>query len=305
MSTPRDSGGDDGRADDTLPAWEPGGLVEGNHGPTWSASWARAAGDELDFYLAFAQSACDAADELAMRHFRRDLEVMTKPDRSFVTVADQGIERLIRERIATAFPDHGLVGEEYGTESGTARARWYIDPIDGTHNFIRGVPLFGTLLALEIDGQIQVGVVSAPALRERWYARRGGGAWAVGAAGNEGPRAIHVSRVSAVEDAQLLYGSGHDIETSGRAPGFRALCGAVWRERGFGDFWGYTLLAEGAAEGMVEVDLSSWDLAAPTIVVEEAGGRVTDFEGRRRIDSGTVLASNGLLHDELLGRLAT
>ncbi len=109
--------------------------------------------------------------------------------------------------------------------------------------------------------------------------------------------------MSAIPDAQLLYGSGHDIETSGRAPGFRALCGAVWRERGFGDFWGYTLLAEGAAEGMVEVDLSSWDLAAPVIVVEEAGGRITDFEGRRRLDSGSAVASNGLLHDELLARL--
>ena len=225
---------------------------------------------------------------------------MTKPDRSYVTAADQGIERLIRDRIRAAFPDHGLVGEEYGTEAGGARMRWYIDPIDGTHNYIRGVPLFGTLLALEIDGELQLGVVSAPALRERWYARRGGGAWAVGAAGMEGPRAIHVSRVATIDDAQLLYGSGHDIESSGRAPGFRALCGAVWRERGFGDFWGYALLAEGAAEGMVEVDLSAWDMAAPLVLIEEAGGRVTDFDDQRKIDSGTLLASNGLLHDELL-----
>jgi histidinol-phosphatase len=287
------------------PGWQPGETLEASFGPAWSGSWARASADELDFWLAFAQSACDAADELALHHFRRDLEVMTKPDRSFVTVADQAIERLIRERIAAAFPDHGLVGEEYGTEAESARIRWYIDPIDGTHNFIRGVPLFGTLLALEIEGEIQLGVVSAPALRERWYARRGGGAWAVGAAGSEGPRAIHVSRVGLLADAQLLYGSGHEIEASGRAPGFRALCGEVWRERGFGDFWGYTLLAEGAAEGMVEVGLSSWDMAAPLVVVEEAGGRATDFEGRRRIDSGTVLASNGLLHDTLLKRIGS
>ncbi len=300
-----DQGDDDGDGLGGPPAWEPGAELQASYGPAWSASWARASAEELDYWLAFAQAACDAADELALRHFRRDLEVMTKPDRSFVTIADQAIERLIRERVKAAFPDHGLVGEEYGTEAGEARIRWYIDPIDGTHNFIRGVPLFGTLLALEIDGEIQVGVVSAPALRERWYARRGGGAWAVGAAGSEGPRAIHVSRVAALTDAQLLYGSGHDIETSGRAPGFRALCGAVWRERGFGDFWGYTLLAEGAAEGMVEVDLSPWDLAAPLVVVEEAGGRVTDFEGRRRIDSGSVLASNGLLHETLLARMAS
>ncbi|MGZ8502518.1 MAG: inositol monophosphatase family protein [Candidatus Limnocylindrales bacterium] len=286
------------------PAGQPGAPVEAVFGPAWSASWARASAEELDYWLAFAQAACDAADEIALRHFRRDLEVMTKPDRSFVTAADQAIERLIRDRIRAAFPDHGLVGEEYGTEAGDARIRWYIDPIDGTHNFIRGVPLFGTLLALEIDGELQLGVVSAPALRERWYARRGGGAWAVGAAGMEGPRAIHVSRVATIDDAQLLYGSGHDIESSGRAPGFRALCGAVWRERGFGDFWGYALLAEGAAEGMVEVDLSTWDMAAPLVLIEEAGGRVTDFDDRRKIDSGTLLASNGLLHDTLLTRLA-
>lgn len=285
-----------------VPGTGSGGSIAG-FGPAWSASWARATGDELDYWLGFAQAACDVADEIALGHFRRDLEVMTKPDRTFVTAADQAIERLIRERISVAFPDHGLVGEEYGTEAGGARVRWFIDPIDGTHNFIRGVPLFGTLLALEVDGELQLGVLSAPALRERWYARRGGGAWAVGAAGMEGPRAIHVSRIASLAEAQLLYGSGHDIEASGRAPGFRALTGEVWRERGFGDFWGYTLLAEGAAEAMVEVDLSAWDAAAPLVLIEEAGGRVTDFEGARRIDSRTLLASNGLLHDEVLRRL--
>ena len=283
-----------------LPAWQPGAPVAAGFGPAWSASWSRASSDELDYWLAFAQAACDAADEIALHHFRRDLDVMTKPDRTFVTVADQAIERLIRERIAGAFPDHGLVGEEFGTEAGEARIRWYIDPIDGTHNFIRGVPLFGTLLALEADGELQVGVVSAPALGGRWYARRGGGAWAVGAIGMEGPRAIRVSRVGDLADAQLLYGSGHEIEQSGAAPGFHDLLGRVWRERGFGDFWGYTLLAEGAAEAMVEVGLSTWDIAAPLIVVEEAGGRVTDFAGRRTIDASTFAASNGLLHDELL-----
>lgn len=278
-------------------------MTEASFGAAWSASWARASADELDHWLAFAQAACDAADEIALRHFRRDLAVMTKPDRSYVTAADQGIERLIRSRIQAAYPDHGLVGEEYGSEAVDARMRWYIDPIDGTHNYIRGVPLFGTLLALEIDGELQLGVVSAPALRERWYARRGGGAWAVGAAGMEGPRSIHVSGVTTLADSQLLYGSGHQIEVSGKAPGFHDLLGDVWRERGFGDFWGYALLAEGAAEGMVEVGLSAWDMAAPLVLIEEAGGRVTDFDDRRKIDSGTLLASNGVLHDELLARL--
>ena len=273
-------------------------------GPAWSATRARVSAVELDAWLGFAQAACDAADALALLHFRRDLEIMTKPDRSFVTVADQAIERLIRERILAAYPEHGLVGEEYGSEAGAARCRWYIDPIDGTHNFIRGIPLFGTLLALEVDGELQLGVISAPALRERWYARRGGGAWALGAAGTEAPRPIHVSAVATLDDAQVLYGSAHDIAESGRAPGFAGLLGQVWRDRGFGDFWGYALLAEGAAEAVVEVDLSAWDMAAPLVLVEEAGGRVTDFAGRRLIDSGTLLATNGLLHDTILARLA-
>jgi histidinol-phosphatase len=274
----------------------------GRYGADWSASLARAPEAELDAWLDLAQAACDEADAIARQVFRRDLEITTKPDRTFVTQADTAIERAIRGRIKAAYPDHGLVGEEYGTEDAEAATRWYIDPIDGTHNFIRGVPLFGTLLAVERDGELQAAVLSAPALRERWWARRGGGAWAH-SSDEAAPRRIHVSRVTALADAQLLYGSGHDIEVSGRAPGFHALLGEVWRERGFGDFWGYALLAEGAAEAMVEVELFPWDAAAPMVLIEEAGGRVTDLDGRRAIDTGTFLATNGLLHDEVLGRL--
>jgi histidinol-phosphatase len=277
-------------------------------GPVVSAARARASAEDLGEWLAFALAACDAADEVALHHFRRDLDIMTKPDRSFVTIADQGVERLIRERIRARFPDHGLVGEEYGDEAGAGTARWYIDPIDGTHNYIRGIPLFGTLLALEVDGEIQVGVLSAPALRERWYASRGGGAWAVGAAGAagaEGPRRIRVSRVAALEDAQVLYGSASALDASGLVPGFRGLLRSVWRDRGFGDFWGYALLAEGAAEAMIEVEAKTWDLAAPLVLIEEAGGRLTDFSGLRRIDQEEMIASNGLLHEEILARLRT
>jgi len=272
-------------------------------GSAWSAGRARVGDGELDSFLTFAQDACDEADRLALASFRRDLEVMTKPDRTFVTAADQAVERMIRQRILAAYPDHGLVGEEYGSEAGAASRRWYIDPIDGTHNFIRGVPLFGTLLALEIDGELQVGVVSAPALRQRWYARRGGGAWAVGAAGSEAPRPIHVSGIRSLADAQVFYGSAHDLQVSPWAAGFGGLLGEVWRDRGLGDFWGYALLSEGAAEAVVEVDLSAWDMAAPLVLIEEAGGRVTDFAGRRLIDSGTLLATNGLLHDEIRAKL--
>jgi histidinol-phosphatase len=248
-------------------------------------------------------SIADDADAIALRHFRRDLEISAKPDRTLVTQADTAIERMIRGRIAAAYPDHGLVGEEYGVEARDARIRWYIDPIDGTHNFVRGVPLFGMLLGVEEDGELQAGVISAPALGERWYAWRGGGAWAIRAASGEGPRRLRVSTVAAIEDAQLLYGSARDIRGSGRAPGFEALLDAVWRERGFGDFWGYALVAEGAAEGMVEVDLSTWDAAAPAIIVEEAGGQWTDLDGQRRIDARSFLVSNGVLHEELLRRL--
>lgn len=271
-------------------------------GTAWSAGLRRGTDLELRAWLDVAQAACDEADELARRHFRRDMQIDQKPDRTFVTEADQAIERRIRERIRDAFPDHGLIGEEYGTEAGDASVRWYIDPIDGTHNFMRGVPLFGTLLAAERDGELQVAVLSAPALDERWWAHRGAGAWARNR-GETTARRMHVSAITDLADAQVLYGGGREITDSGRAPGFGALLGQVWRERGFGDFWGYTLLADGAAEAMVEVGLKSWDAAAPTVLIEEAGGRATDLEGRRAIDTGSFLATNGHLHETIRERL--
>ena len=275
-------------------------MTEPLYGPAWSAARARVPEATLRDWLAFAHEACDAADDIARAHFRRDLDLVRKPDRSFVTIADQGVEREIRSRIGARYPDHGLIGEEYGTQDGDAPIRWYIDPIDGTHNFIRGVPLFGTLLAVEVDGEIQAGMISAPVLRERWWAARGLGAWARGL---DGERPVRVSRVAALEDAQLLYGSRTDNVASGLMPGFDSLIASAWRDRGFGDFWGYTLLAEGAAEAMMEVGMKTWDLAAPLIVIEEAGGRVTDALGVRRIDTPSFVATNGLLHDEVLRRL--
>jgi histidinol-phosphatase len=271
------------------------------YGPDWSASLRRGTDAELRGWLELAMAACDEADAIARSHFRRDLQIDTKPDRTFVTQADTAIERMIRARIHDAFPDHGLVGEEYGIEAGDASVRWYIDPIDGTHNFMRGVPLFGTLLAVERDGEMQAAVLSAPALDERWWGWRGGGAWARNR--GEEPRRIHVSGVSALADAQILYGSGRDLEASGRAPGLGGILRDAWRERGFGDFWGYALVAEGAAEAMIEVDLSTWDAAGPFLLIEEAGGRATDFEGRRAVDSRTFIVTNGVLHDLIRERL--
>jgi len=272
-----------------------------DYGTDWSASLRRGTDAELRGWLDVALAACDEADMIARTHFRRDLQIETKPDRSFVTQADTAIERMIRARLHDRFPDHGLVGEEYGTESGDASVRWYIDPIDGTHNFIRGIPLFGTLLAVERDGEMQAAVLSAPALDERWWGWRGGGAWARNR--GEPPRRITVSGVTTLADAQILYGSARDLEASGRAPGFQGILHDAWRERGFGDFWGYALVAEGAAEAMIEVDLSAWDAAAPFLLIEEAGGRATDFEGRRAVDSRSFIATNGAMHETIRERL--
>ena len=271
------------------------------YGPEWSAARHRGTDAELEGWLGFALAVAAEADAIALRHFRSELDVTGKADGSFVTEADMAIERLVRERIADAYPAHGVVGEEEATHQGGAPIRWYVDPIDGTHNFMRGVPLFGTLLACERDGELQVGVLSAPALGERWHARRGGGAWAVPTAGVA--RRARVSTVDALERAQLLYSSVPDIEDSGKAPGFLDSLRSVWRSRGFGDFWGYALVAEGAAEAMVEVGVKEWDLAAPVVIVEEAGGRFTDLAGARRIDTRSMLVSNGILHDRLLAAL--
>jgi histidinol-phosphatase len=270
-------------------------------GPAWSASRRRVPEEHLRAWLELGLSVCDASDEIALRWFRRDVPTSTKPDRSFVTEADQAIERLVRERIRARYPDHGLVGEEYGEDAAAARIRWYIDPIDGTHNFIRGVPLFGTLLAVEVDGELQVGVISAPALGERWHAARGLGAWALGRGGVARP--IRTSAVTRIGDAQLVYGSRRENVESGLMPGFDATIAASWRDRGFGDFWGYALVAEGAAEAMFETGMHPWDLAAPLVLIEEAGGRVTDVTGARRIDAPSFVGSNGHLHEELLRRL--
>ena len=275
------------------------------YGAAWSASLARGSEAERRSWLDFALTAADAADEVARRWFRRDVEVRTKPDRSYVTAADTEIERLIRERIADAWPAHGVVGEEFGTERGAGEVRWYIDPIDGTANFVRGVPLFGLLLALEVGDELQVGVVSMPAMEERWWAGRGLGAWAGGTGRRaDAPRRIATSSINALGDAHLLYGELDELTApDGPTPGFRALVDDVWRTRNFGDCWMYGLLAEGAADAVVEPDLNAWDLAGPMLVVEEAGGRWTNLDGGRSLEGRTVLATNGHLHEEVLARL--
>ena len=276
------------------------------YGSAWSESLRRGSDAELRALVHDALAWCDETDEMARASFRRELQISTKPDRTLVTQVDRAIETRIRERISSTYPGHGVLGEEAGETVAGADVRWIVDPIDGTHNFVRGIPLFGTLLAVERDGELQAGIVSAPALRERWFAWRGGGAWASGSAatGTGPPRPIRTSSVTSIDDAHVLYGSGHDIVDSGLAPGFDTLLRRAWRERGFGDFWGYALVAEGAAETMVELGVNAWDLAAPLVLIEEAGGRLTDYDGRRTIHGRSVVASNGHLHDEILAVLA-
>jgi histidinol-phosphatase len=278
-----------------------GKVVE--FGPAWSSSLRRGTEVELRGWVQTALAWCDEADAIAMRHFRRDLDVERKPDQSFVTVADTSIERLLRDRISETFPKHGVIGEEFGTDAGGASVRWYIDPIDATHNYMRGVPIFATLMAVERDGELQAAVISAPALGERWGGWRGGGAWAMSTRITSEPRRMKVSKVADLADAQILYSSPTALERSGRAPGAGRLTAGAWRERGFGDFWGYMLLADGAAEAMIEVDLKVWDAAAPSLLVEEAGGRLTDFDGHRSFEGQTILATNGVLHENIRSRL--
>jgi histidinol-phosphatase len=278
-------------------------VTDSPFGPEWSASLRRGTDTELRGWVETALGWCDETDAIALHHFRRDLGIQRKPDRSFVTVADTAVERLIRERIADAYPDHGVVGEEFGTEAGAAATRWYVDPIDGTHNYLRGVPIFGTLLAVERDGELQAAVVSAPAMGGRWFGWRGGGAWAR-TLGDDAPRRIAVSAITTIDDASITYTSRPMIDRSGLAPGFDALLGAAWRDRGFGDFWSYMLVAEGAAEVTIEVGLKPWDAAAPTLLVEEAGGRVSDLDGRRGVDAPSILATNGHVHEVVRSILA-
>ncbi|MGA3056785.1 MAG: inositol monophosphatase family protein [Candidatus Limnocylindrales bacterium] len=239
---------------------------------------------------------CDEADRLSMASFRRELRVEEKADGSFVTEVDRSIEHVLRDRIRAAYPACGLVGEEEGTEAAGASVCWYVDPIDATHNYVRGIPIFATLLAAAVGGEVQLGVVSAPALRERWVAWRGGGAW-------RGSDRIAVSRIATIAESKLLYGSRTADMRSGLMPGLDATLAAAWRERGFGDFWGYMLVAEGAAEAMIETGAHPWDWAAPLVIVEEAGGLFTTAAGERRIDGASAVATNGLIHRELLRSL--
>ena len=242
-----------------------------------------------------ALEAARAAGEIALRYFRGAFDVSLKADATPVTQADREAERAIVEILGRAFPDYGVLGEEFGGH-GAEDVRWIVDPIDGTKNFVRGIPLWATLIALEERGEVTVGVVHNPARGDLYWARRGGGAW------KNGER-VRVSDVSTLDRAFFVHAGLRLLRAAGCWDGFVRLVDATDRQRGFGDYVGYGLLAEGKAEIYMEVDLKPWDLAAPRILVEEAGGRFTDLAGRPTIYSGTALATNGRLHDAVLALL--
>lgn len=233
-----------------------------------------------------------------MSRFRaHDLRVDRKADTTHVTEADRATEVLIREGIRAARPGDAVLGEEFGVE-GASNRRWIIDPIDGTASYVRGFPIWGTLIALEEDGEMRVGVVSAPALHMRWYAARGEGAFANG-------RAIHVSTIDDLRDAQMCYSdlpSWTTFRTT--AQPMIDLLHSVWRSRGVGDFLQHMFVAEGAADVAAEPIVNLWDLAPILVIVEEAGGRFTNLEGERTAAGGSAVSSNGLLHDSVLAALA-
>ena len=242
--------------------------------------------------LAAAVDAARAAGRVALKYYRGGFEVMLKPDDTPVTQADREAERLIIEILGRAFPEHGVLGEEFGG-AGTTDTRWIIDPIDGTKNFVRHIPIWAVLIALEEDGQVTTGVVHNPVTGELFWARKGEGAWANG-------ERLRVSTCAALKDAMLLHSSLNLLKNIGYWDGFVRLVDATSRQRGFGDYYGYCLVAAGKGEIYAEADLKPWDAAPMKILIEEAGGRLTDFEGKPDIYSGSVLASNGLLHDEAL-----
>ena len=252
--------------------------------------------------LAVALVLAAEADLIAIDRYRaQDLDVQLKPDRSQVTDADTRVERIIREHLADARPGDAILGEEFGTE-GTSNRQWIIDPIDGTSNFVRGVPIWGALISLVIDGVPEVGVVSAPALGRRWWAATGHGAWLQ----QEGtdPRRLRVSGIADLAEATLSYNSIKHWDQYGRLDKLIALSREVGRTRAFGDLWSYMLLAEGAIDIAGEFDVKPWDIAALVPIVREAGGRITDADGHHSLDTLSVIATNSLLHDAVLGRLA-
>ncbi|MCW2890111.1 MAG: histidinol-phosphate phosphatase [Streptosporangiaceae bacterium] len=249
--------------------------------------------------LTLAQALADRADEITLLHFDHpDLRVQAKPDRSLVTQVDIETEAALRALLAEHRPGDGVLGEEAGETTGDAvnSRRWILDPLDYTSNYVRGIPVFATLIALESAGEIVVGVVSAPAMGRRWWAARGQGAYADG-------RRIKVSGVGTLGEALIGYAALQEWNKRGRVPAITEIQGEANSQFSVGGFWGHMLVAEGRMDAALDPWGEIWDIAPSLVIVEEAGGRVTDLEGIARPDAGCAIVTNGLLHDEILARL--
>jgi histidinol-phosphatase len=247
--------------------------------------------------LRFAHHLADLADAITLPGFRSNPEVERKPDGTPVTASDRDAERAIRAAIGERFPGHAVLGEEDGLAGDPSAPRWIVDPIDGTKNFVRGNPVWATLVALQIDGVEVVGVASAPALGSRWDGVAGGPA-------HQDGREVRVSDVASLAAAEISFGGlsyFHD-QRIGRA--VADLTARTARQRGYGDFWQHCLVASGACDAALEAEVSLWDLAAVKVIVEAAGGRFTDLGGVATADGGSALSSNGHVHDEVLATLA-
>lgn len=256
-----------------------------------------------DLELALAMA--DAADKLSMQYYRsKDLVITTKPDATPVTEADQAVERLLRETLGTQRPADDIVGEEFGGDGAQAPGRrWIVDPIDGTKNYLRGVPVWSTLIALAVDDDYVVGVVSAPAMGRRWWAVKGGGAWTREVNGDV--LRIRVSGVSDLKDASFSFSDAVDWDRHSATPGaLQRVIDATWRQRGYGDFLSHMLVAEGAVDIGAEPTLAAWDMAALIPIVEEAGGRITGFTGGDPLAQTSALTTNGVVHDTVLRLIA-
>ncbi|HEX6699264.1 MAG TPA: inositol monophosphatase family protein [Gaiellaceae bacterium] len=248
----------------------------------------------MDDDLAFALQLADLADSISLTRFgATDLQVETKPDLTPVSDADRAVEEALRIAIGAGRPGEAVLGEELGVGAGDEAALWVLDPIDGTRNFVRGIPIWATLIALERDGELAASVASAPALGRRWWASRGGGAFADGSA-------IRVSGVRRIEDATFCYTSARSFARAGLSDRFLELAGRAWVERGFGDFWMHVLVAEGAADVAVDTALERWDVAAVQLIVEEAGGRFSALDGSPHVPGAPALSTNGALHDAIV-----
>ncbi|WP_343599755.1 histidinol-phosphatase [Mycobacterium sp.] len=252
--------------------------------------------------LAVALALADRADALTLARFGAlDLQVDTKPDLTPVTDADRAVEADIRAVLERTRPGDRVLGEEFGGATAFTGRQWVVDPIDGTKNFVRGVPVWASLIALLHDGEPCVGVVSAPALRRRWWAAAGAGAFA--AAASSAARRLSVSSVAELSSASVSFSSLSGWARLGLRESFSDLADAVWRVRGYGDFWSYCLVAEGAVDVAAEPEVSLWDLAPLDILVREAGGAFTNLQGAPGPHGGSAVATNGLLHEQVLNRL--